>query len=57
MHANFIENRSGCCTASDITNLAKLCRRRVYEKFGVWLSFEIQFLGFDRRSMEDDALA
>ena len=57
LHANFIENRSGCCTASDIASLAKLCRRRVYEKFGVWLSFEIQFLGFDRRSMEDDALA
>jgi UDP-N-acetylmuramate dehydrogenase len=56
LHANFIENRSGC-TAMDIATLAELCREKVYKKFGVTLSFEIKSVGFDRRFMEDDARA
>jgi UDP-N-acetylmuramate dehydrogenase len=50
-HANFIENYENC-TATDIAKLAKLCRDRVYAKFGVALSFEIKFIGWRGNFME-----
>ncbi|MDR1516320.1 MAG: UDP-N-acetylmuramate dehydrogenase [Synergistaceae bacterium] len=51
IHANFIENYADC-TAMDIARLAKLCRDKVYEKFGVALSFEIKFVGWRGDFME-----
>lgn len=43
-HANFIENHANC-TADDILSLALLCRKRVFERFGTMLEFEIKFIG------------
>lgn len=43
-HANFIENRGGA-RAEDIYNLTKICRKRVYEEFGIRLDYEIKFFG------------
>jgi UDP-N-acetylmuramate dehydrogenase len=42
-HANFIENYSG--SARDILSLALLCRKRVLEKFGTYLDFEVKMAG------------
>lgn len=44
LHANFIENHANC-TADDILSLALLCRKRVFERFGIMLEFEIKFIG------------
>lgn len=44
VHANFIENLANC-SADDILSLAQLCRRRVHERFGVLLEFEVKFIG------------
>ena len=43
-HANFIENDGGAL-ASDIYKLCELCRRRVEERYGVSLEYEIRFIG------------
>jgi UDP-N-acetylmuramate dehydrogenase len=42
-HANFIENHSG--SARDILSLALLCRKKVLEKFGIYLDFEVRIAG------------
>jgi len=42
-HANFIFNINS--TALDILELSFLIRDRVYEKFGVWLHYEMEVLG------------
>jgi UDP-N-acetylmuramate dehydrogenase len=42
-HANFIENHSG--SASDILSLALLCRKKVLDKFGTFLDFEVKMAG------------
>jgi UDP-N-acetylmuramate dehydrogenase len=44
VHANFIVNEGGA-TAADVAALARLCRERVAERFGVELSEEIVRLG------------
>ena len=49
-HANFIENY-GNCTAADILSLASSCRRRVREKFGAALDFEIRTLGIPEEAI------
>jgi UDP-N-acetylmuramate dehydrogenase len=43
-HANFVENAGGATTA-DIVALIGEGRRRVHERFGVWLEPEVQVLG------------
>ena len=43
-HANFIENADTATTADCIAVMAE-ARRRVYERFGVVLEHEVQFLG------------
>ena len=43
-HANFIENAGGATSAECIALMAE-ARRRVYERFGVELEHEVQFLG------------
>jgi len=47
VHANFIVNEGGA-TAADIAALARLCRERVAERFGVELREEIVRLGDPR---------
>jgi UDP-N-acetylenolpyruvoylglucosamine reductase len=44
-HANFIENRGGRATTADVLALMSEGRRRVHERFGVWLEPEVQLLG------------
>lgn len=48
-HANFVENAGGA-TASDIYRLCEQCRKRVLERHGVDLEYEIRFVG----SFEED---
>ena len=43
-HANFVEN-TGRATTADVVALMAAGRRRVYERFGVALEPEVQFLG------------
>lgn len=43
-HANFIIN-TGTATATDVLRLIHLVRRRVYERFGVWLETEVCIVG------------
>jgi UDP-N-acetylenolpyruvoylglucosamine reductase len=43
-HANFVEN-TGAATTADIVALMAEGRRRVHERFGVWLEPEVQVLG------------
>jgi UDP-N-acetylmuramate dehydrogenase len=43
-HANFILN-TGAATAADIVALIRLARRRVYERFGIWLDTEVCLAG------------
>jgi UDP-N-acetylmuramate dehydrogenase len=43
-HANFIENE-GNATSRDIFELCELCRETVYRDHGVYLEYEIKFLG------------
>ena len=43
-HANFIYNTGGA-SSSDILELALEMRERVWDKFGVWLEFEMELLG------------
>lgn len=44
-HGNFIVN-TGKATASDVLALAKICKEKVKEKFGIKLEEETRFLGF-----------
>ena len=44
VHANFIENR-GNASAWDIFNLAENSRKRVFEKLGVLMEYEVKFIG------------
>ena len=44
MHCNFLINR-GAATAADIEALGEEVRRRVYEKSGVMLEWEIKRIG------------
>jgi UDP-N-acetylmuramate dehydrogenase len=44
-HANFIENREGQATTTDVLNLIAAGRKRVEERFGVTLEPEVQLLG------------
>jgi UDP-N-acetylmuramate dehydrogenase len=44
IHANFFVNQAGA-TASDVFNLIKLARERVYEQSGIQLELEIELLG------------
>ncbi|MDR1470929.1 MAG: UDP-N-acetylmuramate dehydrogenase [Synergistaceae bacterium] len=46
VHANFIENAGGC-SARDIVRLAAMCRKMVFDMFGVTLDFEIKTLGVE----------
>ncbi|MBQ3106158.1 MAG: UDP-N-acetylmuramate dehydrogenase [Eggerthellaceae bacterium] len=46
VHANFIVNR-GDATAGDICELIKLARTKVHEEYGIELSPEVRFLGFE----------
>ena len=43
-HANFIENE-GNASSRDIFELCELCREMVYRDHGVYLEYEIKFLG------------
>ncbi|MHB1809168.1 MAG: UDP-N-acetylmuramate dehydrogenase [Solirubrobacteraceae bacterium] len=43
-HANFVENLGGAST-SEIVRLMDEGRRRVHERFGIWLEPEVQTLG------------
>jgi UDP-N-acetylmuramate dehydrogenase len=43
-HANFVENAGGATTA-DVVGLIGEGRRRVHERFGVWLEPEVQLVG------------
>lgn len=43
-HANFILNKDSA-TSSDILELSFLVREKVWEKLGVWLEYEMEFLG------------
>ena len=43
-HANFIINR-GDATAADVVHLINHIRRHVYQRFGIILEPEIQFIG------------
>ena len=44
IHANFIENR-GNASAWDIFSLAENSRKRVFEKLGVLMEYEVKFIG------------
>jgi UDP-N-acetylmuramate dehydrogenase len=44
MHANFIENADGACTADAVALMIE-ARRRARERFGVELRHEVEFLG------------
>lgn len=44
LHANFVEN-TGSATASDIWDLIRACRQRVYDSSGIWLELEVNLLG------------
>lgn len=45
-HANFIENLGGA-SAADVRALIKICRERVFDKFGIELDTEVVSLGAD----------
>jgi UDP-N-acetylmuramate dehydrogenase len=49
-HANFFINH-GNAKASDITNLIRLTRKTIYEKFGIMLELEIKTIGFSKSEL------
>lgn len=49
-HANFIINYNNA-RATDILELIKIVRKKVYEKFGVHLELEIKLLGFNEEKV------
>jgi UDP-N-acetylmuramate dehydrogenase len=52
VHANFIENCAGA-SAMDIAKLAMECRRKVFDRFGILLQFEIRSFGFPEGFMKN----
>ncbi len=46
IHANFIENLGGA-KSSDLLQLVNTVKKKVYEKFGVWLQEEVVRVGFE----------
>lgn len=44
-HANFIFNIGGAGSSSDILALSLQMREAVYQQFGVWMQYEMEFLG------------
>lgn len=44
VHANFVWNKGA--SSKDILELTFIMRDKVYEKFGIWLEYEMQLLGF-----------
>lgn len=44
MHANFLVNTGGA-TAADLEGLGEAVRKKVYEKSGIWLEWEIMRIG------------
>ncbi len=45
-HANFFINTGGA-TSEDVLQLVRLAKKSVFEKYGITLSEEIQYIGFD----------
>ena len=52
-HANFFINHGGA-SASDITALIRLARRKVFEKFDIELELEVKTIGFDLKELAAD---
>jgi len=50
-HANFFVNH-GKAKASDITELIRIARKSVFEKFGIKLELEVKTIGFDPTELE-----
>jgi len=50
-HANFFVNH-GKAKASDITELIRIARKSVFEKFGIKLELEVKTIGFDSTELE-----
>ena len=44
-HANFIFNIGGLGSSTDILGLSLQMREAVYQQFGIWLQYEMEFLG------------
>ena len=44
-HANFIFNIGGSGASTDILDLSLQMRESVYQQFGVWMQYEMEFLG------------
>lgn len=51
-HCNFLQN-DGTATAADIESLGEEIRRRVKEKFGINLEWEIEIIGRKKKSEDD----
>jgi UDP-N-acetylmuramate dehydrogenase len=49
-HANFFINH-GNAKAADITNLIRLSRKTIHEKFGIMLELEIKTIGFSKSEL------
>jgi len=45
-HANWIVNL-GSASADDVLRVMATVRRRVYDKFGIWLQTEVRLVGRD----------
>ena len=50
-HANFFINH-GNASASDITELIRIAKKEVYEKFNIELELEIKTIGFEKNQIE-----
>ncbi len=50
-HANFFIN-NGNANATDVTELIKLARKSVFEKFGIKMKLELKTIGIDTRELE-----
>ena len=50
-HANFFVNH-GKAKASDITELIRIARKSVFEKFGIKLELEVKTIGFDPTELD-----
>ena len=45
LHANFVYNQDGQASSREILELTLLMREKVWERFGVWLDYEMEILG------------
>jgi UDP-N-acetylmuramate dehydrogenase len=54
-HTNFLIN-TGTATAADIEGLGEEVRRRVFDKFGVTLEWEIRRVGRSAAGLKEAAL-